>query len=278
MPNGMTALMLASILGHLECVRALLESGADVAQAMRDGTTALMHAGMQGQPECVRTLLAAGANVAQAMTTLIHSSIQGELECVRALLDAGADAMHSTVDGLSALSFVGGSFGVLQLLCSYAPSREAVSAQLALYLSALAPECAQWLEVTRRWTSPLHHFELISFERVRALLVGGADVRAGDGGDDAPTPLGLASARLLRRADGPDDGRSGGAALISRAVAPWSPGSHALFPAAAKARAIELLWLGALLARRLQGGAAADVQGAFCDAWLGHVMPFAVER
>jgi hypothetical protein len=186
--------------------------------------------------------------------------------------------MHSSINGLSALSFAGRSCEPLQLLCAYAPSRGVVRAQLARAHSELAPECAQWLDATRRWTSPLHHFEFLSRERVRALLVGGADVRAGDGGDDAPTPLGLASARLLRRADGPDDGRSGGAALISRAVAPWSPGSHALFPAAAKARAIELLWLGALLARRLQGGAAADVQGAFCDAWLGHVMPFAVER
>ena len=74
-------------------------------------------------------------------------------------------------------------------------------------------------------------------------------MHAGDGGANAPTPLGLATARLLR-GDGPaDDGR---AALIVRAAAPWSPATHALFPAAAKERAIELLWLGALLARRQQ--------------------------
>ena len=114
---------------------------------------------------------------------------------------------------------------------------------------AVAPECALWLDATRRWSSPLHHYEFVSLERVRALLVGGADVRAGDGEADAPTPLSLASARL-RRDDGAGDDR---AALIVRAAAPWSPSPHALFPARAKARAVELLRIGWLLARQLQG-------------------------
>jgi hypothetical protein len=109
---------------------------------------------------------------------------------------------------------------------------------------------------------------------VRALLVAGADVRAGDGEADAPTLLSLAAARL-RRGDPSDDGR---AALMS-AAAPWSPKTHALFPAGAKARAVEFVRIGWLLARHLQGlFADANVEIAFRDAWLGHVMPYAIER
>ena len=109
---------------------------------------------------------------------------------------------------------------------------------------------------------------------MRALLVEGADVRAGDGEADAPTPFSLAAARLLL-GDGADDGR---AALIVRAAAPWSPGTHALFPAGARARAVALLRIGWLLARHLQGALAANDEVAFRDAWLGHVMPHAIER
>ena len=176
----------------------------------------------------------------------------------------------------TALAFAYKSLEALQLLCAYAPSRNAVQAQLAS-APPRSPECAQWLADTRRWSSPLHHFELLSLERVRALLVGGADVHAADGGADAPTPLGLATARLLRGADDR-------AALIVAAASPWSPATHALFPAAAKARAVALLRLGWLLARQLQADDASEaegafeVEGAFRDVWLGHVMPHAIER
>ena len=85
----------------------------------------------------------------------------------------------------------------------------------------------------------------------------------------------MAAARPLL-GDGSDDGR---AALIVRAAAPWSPRTHALFPAGAKARAVELLRVGWLLARELQEASAAHaVEMAFRDAWLGHVMPHALER
>jgi hypothetical protein len=164
---------------------------------------------------------------------------------------------------------------VLQLLCAYAPSREAVQAHTVPDETSL-PACAQWLDATRRWTSPLHHFEFFPLERVRALLVEGADVRAGDGEADAPTPASLAAARLLC-GDVPADGR---AALIVSAAAPWSPKTHALFPAGAKARAVALLRIGWLLARRFQDvfAGTAEVEVALRDAWLGHVMPHAIER
>jgi hypothetical protein len=119
-------------------------------------------------------------------------------------------------------------------------------------------------------------FAFLPLERVRALLLEGADVCAGDGAADAPTPLNMAAALLLR-ADGADDAR---AALIARAAAPWSPATHGLFPAGARAHAVALLRVGWLLARHVQGASSAahEVEMAFRDVWLGHVMPHAIER
>jgi ankyrin repeat/SOCS box protein 12 len=54
--------MAASLRGRFECVRALLEAGADVTQADFDGMTALIVASKRGQLECVRALLKAGAD------------------------------------------------------------------------------------------------------------------------------------------------------------------------------------------------------------------------
>jgi hypothetical protein len=271
--TGVTSLIAASREGNRDCVYALLDAGSDVAHAAHSGWTALMTASLQGHLECVRALLEAGADVAQAAasgsTALMAASLQGHFECVRALLEAGADVMQLRDNGTCALAGAGRFLGTLQLLCAYAPSREAVRAH-PMSITGVPAECVHWLDATRRWTSPLHHFEFLPIERVRALLVEGADVRAGDAGPDAPTPVGLAG-------DRPADGR---AALIIAAAAPWSPRTHALFPAAAKARAVELLRIGWLLARRLQScvADASQVGVALRDVWLAYVMPHAIER
>jgi hypothetical protein len=263
-------------------MRALLEAGADIAQtAKQDGIwTALMIASEHGHLECVRALLEAGADVAQAKrngtTALIMASQNGHLECVRALLEACADVVQLRNDGKCALEFAGKSFEMVRLLCAYAPSREEVRAHLTNDDLEVSLECAQWLDATSRWTSPLHHFEFLTLERVLALLVVGADVHAGDGSADAPTPVSLAVAQLLH-GDGSNDGN---AALIVAAAAPWSLTTHALFPARAKAHAAVVLRIGWLLARRLQKTVAdaSEVEVAFRDVWLGHVMPYTIER
>jgi hypothetical protein len=282
-PSGLFPLVAAVMYGQHECLRALLGAGADVAQALPNGMTVLMAASTQGKLECVRALLEAGAAVAQAtahgVTALMHATMGGHVECVRALLEAGGAAvvLQLSDGGNCALKFAGESLEVLQLLCAYAPSRDAARAHLP-HESFISPACADWLDATRRWSSRLHHYELLPLARVRALLAAGADVHAGDGQPHAPTPLSLATARLLRGDGAAADGRA--AALIVAAAAPWSPATHALFPARDKARAAELLRIGWLLARRFQGLLAdtAQMEVAFCDAWLGHVMPHAIER
>jgi hypothetical protein len=179
--------------------------------------------------------------------------------------------VHLILD-YSAFELARESLETIQLLCAYAPSRDAVRARLKPARTA-SPEAALWIDTTSRWTSPLHHFEFLPIERVRALLAEGADLRAGDGKAHAPTPLSLAM-KLLQ---GADDGR---AALIVRAAAPWSPKTHALFPAGAKARAVEVLRIGWLQARQLKRVLAdsTHVEVAFRDVWLVHIMPHAIER
>jgi len=125
----------------------------------------------------------------------------------------------------------------VQLLCSYGAQRET--------LAETAPaDCHAWMLATSEWVTQLHHVQFLTALRVRQLLRGGADVHASDGGDGAPTPLGIARALLAGSEPAHD-----GASLVVAAAAPWSRENHALFPAHARARAGELLRVGQLFAR-----------------------------
>jgi len=59
--TGSVALMLASIMGHLDAARQLLEKGADVSIKSKDGDTALMAAAAKGHTKIVELLIAHGA-------------------------------------------------------------------------------------------------------------------------------------------------------------------------------------------------------------------------
>jgi hypothetical protein len=127
-----------------------------------------------------------------------------------------------------------------------------------------------------RWTSRLHYVEFLPPALVRALIVGGADLHASDGaGPGAPTPLGLARALLARAPGAADESAAASARLVVDAAAPWSPANHALFPAAARARALQLLLLGHLLSREARFE---RKERALLDAWQAHVMAHAVCR
>jgi hypothetical protein len=263
--DGANALILASADGHVDCVRALLEAGALVAQAMQDGGTALMVACQYGHLDCVCALLEAGAPVAQAMqvsiTALMLACQNGHLDCVRAVLEAGASV--SAIDN--------GSFRVrlhARALCAHGAHHRELT---ELELDEMPEECCAWIRATWRWTSELHHLELLTPARVRELLVGGADLHACDGGADEPAPLLLARALLQR-----DSGHEG-AQLVVRAAAPWSPViNHGLLPPLARARAVKLFVLGHLLARERPELVIAG--RAFIGVWAEHIMPHALAR
>ena len=65
------------------------------------------------------------------------------------------------------------------------------------------------------------------------------------------------------------------AALVLRAAQPWSPQTHALFPTASRARAVEMLLMGYRLSResRFEGETV-----AMLDVWITVVMPHLVQR
>lgn len=113
---GVTALMEASLEGHVAVVEILLAHGARVdARSHNDRSTALMHAsraGLDSSPEIVRMLLAAGADVnargPNGWTALIITAdrpfgTKSHTTVVKALVDAGADVNATGGRGTTAL-------------------------------------------------------------------------------------------------------------------------------------------------------------------------------
>ena len=98
----------------------------------------------------------------------------------------------------------------------------------------------EWLILSRQW-SPLHHLEVLSPERTRALLRGGADLHFKPSAGDVPSPL----ERAQQLAPG-----SAAASLVVRAAGPWSVASHELFPDAQRAHAVSLAYSLSLVCMR----------------------------
>jgi ankyrin repeat protein len=91
--QGWTALMTATIEGHVEVVRVLLELGAEVDVESKKGWTALRFAVSMDEAGILRLLLAAGAdaNVAdgEGATALMQAARENSEESLKALLGAG---------------------------------------------------------------------------------------------------------------------------------------------------------------------------------------------
>jgi len=110
--DGWTALMNASNRDHIECVRALLQAGANPNIQDNDGDNALILAWVSKNLHtggCVRLLLQAGAKPnlqgKDGNTVLIMASGRGHTECVRLLLKAGANPNLQNIYGLTALMY-----------------------------------------------------------------------------------------------------------------------------------------------------------------------------
>uniref|UniRef100_A0A0D3JBC8 Uncharacterized protein n=1 Tax=Emiliania huxleyi (strain CCMP1516) TaxID=280463 RepID=A0A0D3JBC8_EMIH1 len=144
------------------------------------------------------------------------------------LLDASAAVDQAWNNGSTPLSMAcaEGHLEVAKLLSSYGASRAATPFGTPEEVANRAghADLAAWLVASRGWT-PLAHLETLTAARATSLLRSGASLREGE-----PTPL--------QRAAG---GAGEAAALVRRAAAPWSPASHSLFPAAARARAALLV-------------------------------------
>lgn len=103
---GRLPLSIAAKHGHLECIKILLQHGADVNDTDAEMDAAITLAAAGGHTECVRFLLQNGADVNHHSvngTPLIRAVFSGNIECVKMLLDAGAEANHAVSYGLTAL-------------------------------------------------------------------------------------------------------------------------------------------------------------------------------
>lgn len=103
--DGEPPLFYASILGHTEIVKKLLEAGAIVDTPNKNGETALYAASGQWEIEIVRLLLAAGADVdrrSYGKTPLYEACDKGLPDFVKLLLSAGA-SVDKENNGVTAL-------------------------------------------------------------------------------------------------------------------------------------------------------------------------------
>ena len=117
--------------GDVEALKAvLLEPGANV-NAVSDGTFPLFLASVAGHTEVARMLLQAGANPNQlsggnGKTPLLKAAVRGHTEVVRVLLDGGAVDIEKTTDRASALFAASytGSLDAMRLLIDHGSDLE----------------------------------------------------------------------------------------------------------------------------------------------------------
>ena len=100
---AMTALHLAAYCDHSALVKLLIEAGADVNKKTTHDYTALVYAAQYGHTSCVMALLRAGADV-NLCTPIINAIAAGHETCVTLLIGAGADVRKSNDDGITPMN------------------------------------------------------------------------------------------------------------------------------------------------------------------------------
>ncbi len=133
--EGKTSLMEAAKMGHLDCLKALIEFGCTVNKRCREGFTALMYASEGGHLSCVQFLLNNGARTdvavppglqahscAPGCSSLMLAADEGHSDCLEALLAAEADVNHADESGRTALMLGSKCENSVQLLLLHGAS------------------------------------------------------------------------------------------------------------------------------------------------------------
>ncbi|KAG9390901.1 Ankyrin repeats (3 copies) [Carpediemonas membranifera] len=95
---------MASYYGHLDCVRLLIDSGADCARTLDDGSTALFQAARNGHDRVIELLLDTNPDLVDVVnkhnaSSLYAATLYEHVACARALLERGAKPDHRTKSG-----------------------------------------------------------------------------------------------------------------------------------------------------------------------------------
>lgn len=275
--HGSTPLMWASDYGRPEIVEVLLSdpSLVDVdCPDRRMGRTALHAAAVCGHLDIVELLLASGAATDRTdhdgRTPLHLAADYNDVRIAAALLEAGAKPDRHEPHTLGLLHFgaMQGYMELVQLLCAFGAVRQGFEAEEAERCGH--PELAAWLAATADCTTQLHYLELVPPARARDLLRDGADVFA------ARSPGAVSPLSRALEMDARGEAAAGSTAwLVLRAAelgkkvvtGPWSRHSHLFFPEPARARAVDLLWLGTWTV----GGRSLPM-----EVWVDCVLPHAV--
>ena len=294
--EGDTALHFACGNGHAAVAAQLLQAGASAKKKNRRGATPLHLAAVFGHATVAKELIAHDADLhatgfmfpdpqspgtllnaipEHPWTPLVAACDLGHTAVASMLLAAGAkvDFNYKRCESAMHRACRNGHLACVKLCSSYLARRDGYFA--AYYNEERTAEdaatrhghtdIAAWLARTRKWSTRLHHLEVLTEAEARAELRAGADLRASRAG--GPTPLAIAHG-IRADADGATPGAAA-ASLVLRAAEPWSKTTHALFPAPARARAAERMGIGSLLARdpRYEGEGQ-----AWLDIWINYTI------
>lgn len=112
--SGATPMIIATVFGQMEVLKALIGAGADVNYKNNEGSTPLIVAAVFDRIEVSKMLIEAGADVNvknnEGSTALITAALLCRTEIVRALLKNGADKNIKNKAGHTALDAVSGPF------------------------------------------------------------------------------------------------------------------------------------------------------------------------
>lgn len=270
----MSPLCIACVLGDVKIVTALLDADVDVGMQHDEIgiQSPLSAASLNGHAAILELLLERGAPVddpdAKGYTALHLCCANGHAKCARMLLSAGSYVDREALDGCTPfwLAFSWGRLECVQVVSAWGAARVFPREQVGRPLQ-VSQEVQAWLAVSRGW-GPLHHLEVNLADRTLQLLRGtGESLHSGG----AASPLSLARA-LQRRGLAP---KGSSADLVLRAAEPWSPSTHHLFPARARARASLLVRQGWLLSRTPPFHSQAQ---ALVDVFRELVLPHAISR